>query len=51
MKFENKKEEFIYYVEKSKFYLKRKDPINYKICLDKAHSILEELEKENNDSK
>lgn len=45
-KFNNKREEFNYYVLKSEWYKKQGDIINQKKCFEKARKIKEELEKE-----
>ena len=45
MKFESDKEEFIYYVEKSKYYKAKGDTENYKKYLSIASEILEKIEK------
>ena len=43
MKFESKKEEFIYYMEKSKFFEKIKDYEKQAACIEKAKKILKEI--------
>ena len=45
MKFENVKEEFIYYVEKSKYCKNKGDNENYKKYLSIASEILKKIEK------
>ena len=46
MKFENKKEEFIYYALKCEKAKEAKDEETYLYCLKKAKELLEEIEKE-----
>ena len=45
VKFDNKKQEFIYYVKRAE-YFKEKDEQEYLECLNKAQKVLEEIEKE-----
>ena len=45
VKFDNKKQEFIYYVQRAEFF-EKKDEQEYLECLAKAKEILEEIEKE-----
>lgn len=46
MKFNDKKEEFIYYASKASKAKEDKDTETYLVCLNKAKQLLEEIEKE-----
>ena len=49
-KFQDKREEFNYYVLKSKWYEQNGDLLNCKKCLDKATELKKELDNQNKKS-